>query len=91
MLVTVGCCCRPKQMLLGFARTQLLQPGDSAKVCIPLDLADLRLMAADGQSFGLLPGAYSLYLGGAPPGPNGAFVGSTATAAGQTLPLTLEA
>jgi hypothetical protein len=78
--------CRPKQMLLGFARTQLLKPGDSTKVCVPLDLADLRLMAADGTSFGLLPGDYTLSVGGASPGTNGLFV---ATVAPQTVSLTL--
>ena len=40
-LTVPKCCigaCRPEQMLLGFARTQLLKPGDSTKVCVPLDL-----------------------------------------------------
>ena len=32
----------PKQMLLAFARTVLLQPGDHTTVCMPVDLADLR-------------------------------------------------
>jgi hypothetical protein len=81
--------CRPRQMLLGFVRTALLKPGDFTKVCVPLDLADLRLMAADGKSFGLLPGDYTLSIGGASPGTNGLFVKSVATVAPQTLLLTL--
>ena len=79
-------------MLLGFTRTQLLKPGDSIKACVPLDMAALRLMAADGQSFGLLPGEYTISVGGAPPGINGLFVKSSVAIddeTPQTLPLTL--
>ena len=57
-----------------------MQPGDAATVCVPIDLADLRLMAADGTSFGLLPGEYSLHVGGSAPGPGGLFVDRAATA-----------
>lgn len=76
----------PKLLLLGFARTGELQPGDAATVCLPIELADLRLMGSDGapSSFGLLPGAYGLIIGGAPPGPNGAYVPP------GTLPRTIE-
>jgi hypothetical protein len=38
----------PKLVLLGFARTDVLQPGDTLTTCIPVDLADLRLMGVDG-------------------------------------------
>lgn len=68
----------PKSMLVGFARTTLLQPGDSETVCIPVELADLRLMAADGQSFGLLPGTYTIEIGGSSPGKS---IGATALTA----------
>eukprot|EP01051_Picozoa_sp_SAG22_P023362 SAG22_NODE_5996_length_918_cov_1.528694_1_plen_83_part_00 len=57
-----------------------MQPGDAATVCVPIDLADLRLMAADGTSFGLLPGEYSLHVGGSAPGPGGLFVDRAAAA-----------
>ena len=69
--------CTPKEMLLGFVRTQLLQPGDAETVCISINLSTLRLMAPDGDSFGLLPGEYNLSVGGSPPGKNGVFVEST--------------
>ena len=59
----------PKQMLLAFARTVLLQPGDHTTVCMPVDLADLRLMGADGERFTLQAGRYALGIGGASPGP----------------------
>ena len=55
-------------------------------------MAALRLMAADGQSFGLLPGEYTISVGGAPPGINGLFVKSSVAIddeTPQTLPLTL--
>ena len=61
----------PKQMLLAFARTVLLQPGDHTTVCMPVDLADLRLMGADGERFTLQAGRYALAIGGASPGPAG--------------------
>jgi hypothetical protein len=78
----------PKQMLLGFARTTgALQPGDAETVCIPLDLADMRLMgqASDGEgtkegaeegegSFTLLRGEYTISVGGTSPGPPGRYV-----------------
>ena len=59
----------PKQMLLAFARTVLLQPGDHTTVCMPVDLADLRLMGAGGERFTLQAGRYQLAIGGASPGP----------------------
>ena len=59
----------PKQMLLAFARTVLLQPGDHTTVCMPVDLADLRLMGAGGERFTLQKGRYTLTIGGASPGP----------------------
>ena len=56
-------------MLLAFARTVLLQPGDHTTVCMPVDLADLRLMGAGGERFTLQAGRYQLAIGGASPGP----------------------
>ena len=41
----------PNQMLLAFRRTAAaLQPGDAETVCLPIDLADLRLMGATEHS-----------------------------------------
>jgi hypothetical protein len=77
----------PKSLLLGFARTSLLQPGDTETVCIPVDLADLRLMGPDAQSFGLLPGTYTITVGGSSPGKS---VGAAALAAPLQVELTLE-
>ena len=56
----------PKSLLLGFARTGLLQPGDSETVCIPVDMADLRLMGEGEKSFTLLSGDCA-YTGAVPP------------------------
>ena len=77
----------PKSLLLGFARTSLLQPGDTETVCIPVDLADLRLMDSDGQSFGLLPGTYTIAVGGSSPGTS---IGAAALAEPLQAELMLE-
>ena len=77
----------PKSLLLGFARTSLLQPGDAETVCIPVDLADLRLMGPDGYSFGLLPGTYTIAVGGSSPGKS---LGAGSLPAPLQVKLTLE-
>ena len=77
----------PKSLLLGFARTSLLQPGDTETVCIPVDLADLRLMGSDGQSFGLLSGTYTIAVGGSSPGKS---VGAATLAEPLQVELTVE-
>lgn len=64
----------PKQVLLGFTRTAKLQPGDSETVCVPVDLADLRLMGEGEKSFTLLRGHYTISVGGSSPGPQGTYV-----------------
>ena len=77
----------PKSMLVGFTRTALLQPGDTETVCIPVDLADLRLMGPDGHAFGLLPGTYTIAVGGSSPGKS---LGAGSLASLQEVKLTLE-
>jgi hypothetical protein len=56
----------PRAWLVGFARTPTLQAGDSRFTCVGVRLADLRLAGAAG-GFSVLPGSYTLSIGGAPP------------------------
>lgn len=49
--------------LAGFAKTRLLQPGESQTLCIPYDLADIASFDEDRSSFILEAGEYRLSLG----------------------------
>ena len=52
----------------GFAKTRLLQPGESQTLCIPYDLADIASFDEDRSSFILEAGEYRLSLGDQPCG-----------------------
>ena len=54
--------------LAGFAKTRLLQPGESQTLCIPYDLADIASFDEDRSSFILEAGEYRLSLGDQPCG-----------------------
>lgn len=54
--------------LAGFAKTRLLQPGESQTLCIPYDLANIASFDEDRSSFILEAGEYRLSLGDQPCG-----------------------
>lgn len=58
----------PRALLAGFQRTRVIAPGDTAtKVCVEFPLRHLRLAAkaeSGPASFRLLPGAWTLTIGG---------------------------
>lgn len=54
--------------LAGFAKTKLLQPGESQTLCIPYDLADIASFDEGRSSFILEAGKYRLSLGDQPCG-----------------------
>lgn len=54
--------------LAGFAKTRLLQPGESQTLCIPYDLADIASFDEGRSSFILEAGEYRLSLGDQPCG-----------------------
>lgn len=54
--------------LAGFAKTRLLQPGESQTLCIPYDLADIASFDEGRSSFILEAGEYRLSLGNQPCG-----------------------
>ena len=54
--------------LAGFAKTKLLQPGESQPLCIPYDLAYIASFDEDRSSFILEAGEYLLSLGNQPCG-----------------------
>lgn len=54
--------------LAGFAKTRLLQPGESQTLCIPYDLADIAFFDEGRSSFVLKAGEYRLSLGDQPCG-----------------------
>lgn len=54
--------------LAGFAKTKLLQPGESQTLCIPYDLAYIASFDEDRSSFILEAGEYLLSLGNQPCG-----------------------
>lgn len=56
------------QSLAGFAKTRLLQPGESQTLCIPYDLADIASFDEGRSSFILEAGEYRLSLGDQPCG-----------------------
>jgi len=74
----------PRALLLGFVRTDVLDVSDTATICLTIHLADLRLAAAtsDGvdtgaSDFKVLPGKYTLTVGGRGPGAAGVHIGTS--------------
>jgi beta-glucosidase len=62
----------PRVQLVSFTRTAAISPGDSLRVCLPVDIDSLRLWS--GTNFAVQPGTYSFFIGPSAPGPRGIFV-----------------
>lgn len=77
----------PRALLLGFVRTEVFAPGDTATICLNIRLADLRLTSAAGGAsataadYKVLAGVYTFTVGGRGPGAVGVHVG----AAGKSM------
>ncbi len=54
---------RPEQELKAFAKTAQLAPGETAKVTLTFDEADLAMFDAEASAWKVAPGTYSLALG----------------------------
>lgn len=54
---------RPEQELKAFAKTAQLAPGETAKVTLSFDEADLAMFDAEASAWKVAPGTYSLALG----------------------------
>ncbi len=54
---------RPEQELKAFAKTTQLAPGETAKVTLSFDEADLAMFDAEASAWKVAPGTYSLALG----------------------------
>lgn len=54
---------RPEQELKAFAKTAQLAPGETAKVTLTFDEADLAMFDAEASAWKVTPGTYSLALG----------------------------
>ena len=54
---------RPEQELKAFAKTARLAPGETAKVTLTFDEADLAMFDADASAWKVTPGTYRLALG----------------------------
>ena len=97
--VAAAAAAAPRTWLVGFTRTPPLEPGDAVTACLEVRLSNLRLATraaaggggggggGGGASLAVLPGTYTLSLGGAPPGPLGthAAEGSVAPRSNATL------
>lgn len=80
----------PKSMLVGFKRSDVFLPGESSIVCVTIELADLRLMikgGSDASGFKVLPGTYTVSIGGGPPGKLALFATTVSEPATATLVL----
>jgi beta-glucosidase-like glycosyl hydrolase len=67
----------PRQQLLGFTRLHGLAPGSATPVNITVPRDALALVDVDGATLRVLPGDWTLWLGGGPPAA-GAYPGGTA-------------
>ena len=54
---------QPKQVLQGFARTAMLDPGQNQTVCIRFDLSELSSFSEDASAFVLEAGYYEIRVG----------------------------
>lgn len=54
---------RPEQELKAFAKTAELAPGETGKVTLTFDEADLAMFDADASAWKVAPGTYRLALG----------------------------